>query len=197
MWQAFKKADPAVKAAIIGGIFLLIGAIITGTFQLIKPQTGLTSPTSSPTPVVTSTPGSAQTTAAASPTSTVVIEKRTIPCAQSSCQVMIVLDSVGIDYSNGNMLWTFALGSSPGCTATLGLYLEDPSGTQYRVGGQAAEQFTLAPGGSIHLVAIFALLPTHGVAYQLHIGGGAFPGFECITGPSYGGEIYQTESFTF
>jgi len=31
----------------------------------------------------------------------------------------------------------------------------------------------------------------------LHIGTGVSPGFECITGPSYGGNNYQTESFTF
>jgi len=110
---------------------------------------------------------------------------------------MFALDTVAIDTSNRNMRWTFTLSSGPGCTATLDPYLEDPSGTQYRAGGQAADEFTIASGGSLDVVALFALLPTPGVAYQLHIGGGfATPGFECLTGPSYGGNNYQTESFT-
>src|SRR6266699_5089131 len=55
MWRAFKNADPVVKAAVISGIFLLIGAIITGAFQLIKLQTGQNSLTSSPTPTLVRT----------------------------------------------------------------------------------------------------------------------------------------------
>src|SRR5260221_13666451 len=55
MWQAFKNADPIVKAAIISGIFVLIAAIITGTSQLIKLQTGQAPlmPSPTPTPIPT------------------------------------------------------------------------------------------------------------------------------------------------
>ena len=76
-----------------------------------------------------------------------------------------------------------------GSDGELDLYLEDPSGTQYKAGGQVgpgAPTWTIAPGQSADVVALFALLPIPGVAYQLYIG---------ISGFCHA--AYQTESFTF
>src|SRR6266480_5237471 len=63
MWQSLKNANPQVKAAMIGGIFLILAAIITGVFGLIKLNQALISPT--PTPVQTTIVSTTQT-----PTST-------------------------------------------------------------------------------------------------------------------------------
>src|SRR5712691_4061510 len=64
MWQAFKNANPLVKAAIISGVFLIVATMIGGGLQLLKPTTVLFSPT--PTLASTPTPNTIPTETQAS-----------------------------------------------------------------------------------------------------------------------------------
>ncbi len=128
------------RGAILGVITVIL-ILVTG---VLASGGGSPNPTPSPTPTnSSSSPTAAPLTP--TPTVTIITENRTIPCAVSSCTVMIVLDTVTIDKRERNMRWTFTLSSGRGCVANLfGMYIEDPNGTQYQAGGQAAEGFTIA-----------------------------------------------------
>jgi hypothetical protein len=196
IWYIINHRSEWKKIFLAGVVTVLVMAALLVGVNAVASHYAPSTPSPTPLPGTTQTV-TAKASASPPPVATTIAENRPIPCAQNSCLVTIFLDKVVIDPSQRNMSWTFTLSSGPGCTATLDPYLEDPSGTQYRAGGQAADEFTIASGRSLDVVALFALLPTPGVAYQLHIGTGVSPGFECITGPSYGGNNYQTESFTF
>jgi hypothetical protein len=184
IWYIINHRSEWKKIVLAGVVTVLVMAALLAGVNAVASQHSKSTPLPGTTQAVT-----ALTTASPTPVVTTITENRSIPCGQSSCTVMIILDKVAIDTSQRNMSWTFTLSSGSGCNVELDLSLEDPNGTKYQGGGQVgplAPGQTIASGHSVDVVALFALVPTPGVTYQLLVG---------ISGLC--NAPYQTESFTF